>query len=102
MTGSSRLGFRPGKTYYNAVLATMYIAVFVVIAGLVIANVFLPILSSPSSSQPAETGADSVATSTPVNSDGDTVKPPSQETSRTSNSTTEAGSGNNPITSPTG
>lgn len=68
MAGSSRLGFRPGRTYHNAVLATMYIAVFVVIVGLVIANVFLPLLSSPSSSQPAETGADSVETSTPANS----------------------------------
>ncbi|GAA0473034.1 hypothetical protein GCM10008985_32160 [Halococcus dombrowskii] len=59
----------------------MYIAVFVVIAGLVIANVFLPILSSPSSSQPAETGADSVATSTPTNpaNRGQSTQSPSQD-----------------------
>jgi hypothetical protein len=92
MAGSSRLGFRPGRTYHNAVLATMYIAVFVVIAGLVIANVFLPLFSSPSSSQPAEAGADSVATSTPANSADRRQPTPSQTQSSSQGSLRTPGS----------
>jgi hypothetical protein len=100
MAGSSRLGFRPGRTYHNAVLATMYIAVFVVIAGLVIANVFLPLFSSPSSSQPAKNGAGSVATSTPASGESEAPRPTqtqsSSHTTSDSISVSSSGDGSQP------
>jgi hypothetical protein len=87
MAGSSRLGFQPGRSYHNAVLATMYIAVFVVITGIVIATVVMPLFSSSSSPSAAADEGGSIATSTPADSGGKApqstpqqTQPPSQAT----------------------
>lgn len=90
MAGSSRLGFQPGRSYHNAVLAAMYMAVIVVVVGAVIATVVIPALS-PSSSQPAaEEGGDVVPTSAPANSGSSASGSSSQATSgRSSNPTGE-------------